>query len=95
MYVGRRAMLLMFKEGQDFEWVRGETLFSSWKWPVGGALAYLLVVALLKHFIAKPVNVPKHLISLHNLVLSIGSAMMFIGTLSSVIEVCSLNRTSN
>lgn len=88
-YIGKRAMLLMFKEGEDFEWIRDETLFSSWKWPVGGALVYLLVVALCKHFIAKPIDVPKQLISLHNLVLSIGSGIMFVGCLSSAIEVLS------
>lgn len=87
VYLAKRATMLMFYDGEDFEWIRGETLFSSWKWPVGGALVYLMVIALCKHFIAKPINVPKKLLSLHNLVLCIGSAVMFVGCLSSVIQV--------
>lgn len=88
LYLAKRTALLLFKDGDDFEWIRGETMLSSWKWPIGGAMVYLLVVALCKHFIVKPINVPKKFLSLHNLVLCIGSAIMFIGTLSAVIEVC-------
>ena len=91
LYLAKRATMLMFQDGHDFEWIRGETLFSSWKWPVGGALVYLVVIALCKHFIAKPIKVPKKLLSLHNLVLCIGSAIMFVGCLSSVIQVCPLS----
>jgi predicted Kef-type K+ transport protein len=87
LFAGKHILLLMFHNGKDFKWTRGETLMSHWLWPVSGALLYLFVVALCKCTINQPVNVPKKLLSFHNLVLSIGSGIMFIGCLSSITQV--------
>lgn len=77
----------MFDEGRNFEWHRGSTPLSSFWWPIISGLVYLLVLAVLKSVIKKPVSVPAKVLISHNLILSIGSGIMFVGCLSSVIQV--------
>lgn len=87
LYVAKRTLLLMFQDGREFQWQRGITPLSNFWWPILAALVYLLVLAILKSVIKKPIYVPTKILTCHNLILSIGSGIMFVGCLSSVIQV--------
>ena len=85
--LGKRLLALMLRSGDEFEWVRGETPLSSWQWPVGGMLGYLAVVAALRATVKRPMHVPRSVSAAHNLVLCVGSLVMFVGCASAVFEV--------
>mmetsp|Transcript_52377 Transcript_52377/g.145147 ORF Transcript_52377/g.145147 Transcript_52377/m.145147 type:complete len:266 (-) Transcript_52377:122-919(-) len=63
-----------------FEW-RGAP-FSHWRWPVLGVVAYLLCVWILSAVMqSRKAFELRHATAVHNLLLSIGSLAMFLGTL--------------
>jgi hypothetical protein len=80
------VMFLLFG-GDEYAWERGVTPLSSPVWPAAGILAYLTMVIGLKALIKQPVVVPRIIPSIHNLILCIGSGIMFVGCATSVLQV--------
>jgi hypothetical protein len=83
----KQVIIFIFTSGDEFAWIPGETPLSDWKWPVGGALAYLAAVTSLSSLVKKRLRVPTYVYSIHNIILCFGSAAMFMGCLSAVIKV--------
>jgi GNS1/SUR4 family len=83
----KQLVLFTLYGGDKFEWVRGKTPMSSLAWPLGGMLVYLAVLAGLRVFIVRPLRIPTAFMAVHNLILCVGSAIMFVGCLSSVVTV--------
>ena len=71
----------------EFEWQPGITPLSSPLTAAACVLAYLMTVALLRSTVQKPTQLPTWIPAAHNLVLCIGSLVMFIGTAAESVKV--------
>ena len=63
-----------------FEWQRNDTPLSSPTSVASILAAYLVTVTLGTHCVKRPLPLPRVVIAFHNLVLCLGSLVMFIGT---------------
>jgi hypothetical protein len=71
----------------SFKWERGGTPLSSRSALAAGVVAYLLSIGFLKSIVRNPIHVPTWIAAAHNLVLCVGSLIMFIGTAYESLQV--------
>lgn len=74
--------------GHNFKWIRGETFLSHFLWPLRGIFWYIAMVITLRTTVRKAIHIPAGISAAHNLILCIGSGVMFAGCASAVLEVC-------
>jgi len=70
----------VLKRPESFQWRPSQTPLASDRSVVVSCVSYLAVIGVLRCVIRSPIRLPRIIPALHNVILCLGSLVMFIGT---------------
>jgi hypothetical protein len=70
----------VLKGSESFKWIPSQTPLASDRSVVISCASYLAVIGFLSYVIRSPIQLPRFIPACHNVILCLGSLIMFVGT---------------